>query len=361
MRTAGPRPRSGETLDTFYHGRVLVLQKKRGYRFSVDAALSPTSSGRGGRTKSSRSARAAASSPFSSAASPSGGSWRSRSRRGWRPWPAERRAERARGHGRGRPRGLPEVPPGAEVRPRSLQSSLYPEGRRLCEPGQREAIARHELRGGIGDLMRMTAEWLKPRGRACFVFPERRRETSSRRRRRAGSGQRWRSCGPGGANRPTSSWPSSGSPDAARERGRCLPRPFQAGGRIHGRSRGHLLRPPPATSSGPSRCPPGDAETAWRSRPAPSPAPGRGLSVDVRDRLARAEGGSGRRRLEFVERPHRLVPGRSRPVVVAVDNVPGVWLFLDLPHRVDVILRPFGTVAGRASAPRGLRQLQRKA
>lgn len=28
-----------ETLDSFYHGRILVLQKKRGYRFSVDAPL----------------------------------------------------------------------------------------------------------------------------------------------------------------------------------------------------------------------------------------------------------------------------------------------------------------------------------
>lgn len=28
-----------ETLDAFYHGRVLVFQKKRGYRFSVDAPL----------------------------------------------------------------------------------------------------------------------------------------------------------------------------------------------------------------------------------------------------------------------------------------------------------------------------------
>ena len=28
-----------ETLDTFYHGRILVLQKKKGYRFAVDAPL----------------------------------------------------------------------------------------------------------------------------------------------------------------------------------------------------------------------------------------------------------------------------------------------------------------------------------
>jgi len=28
-----------ETLDSFYHGKILILQKKRGYRFSVDAPL----------------------------------------------------------------------------------------------------------------------------------------------------------------------------------------------------------------------------------------------------------------------------------------------------------------------------------
>src|SRR4030043_95169 len=33
-----PRP-DGETLDEFYHGRIRVLQKKKGYRFSVDAPL----------------------------------------------------------------------------------------------------------------------------------------------------------------------------------------------------------------------------------------------------------------------------------------------------------------------------------
>ena len=31
--------RDDETLDAFYHGRVRVLQKKKGYRFSVDAPL----------------------------------------------------------------------------------------------------------------------------------------------------------------------------------------------------------------------------------------------------------------------------------------------------------------------------------
>jgi tRNA1(Val) A37 N6-methylase TrmN6 len=36
-----PIPQKGkdETLDAFYHGRILVLQKKKGYRFAVDAPL----------------------------------------------------------------------------------------------------------------------------------------------------------------------------------------------------------------------------------------------------------------------------------------------------------------------------------
>ncbi len=39
MKRSEPSPREDETLDSFYHGRVLLLQKKRGYRFSVDAPL----------------------------------------------------------------------------------------------------------------------------------------------------------------------------------------------------------------------------------------------------------------------------------------------------------------------------------
>lgn len=39
MKRTSPEPAEDETLDTFYHGRILVLQKKRGYRFSLDAPL----------------------------------------------------------------------------------------------------------------------------------------------------------------------------------------------------------------------------------------------------------------------------------------------------------------------------------
>ena len=39
MRTTAPEPGGDETLDSFYHGRVRLFQKKTGYRFSVDAPL----------------------------------------------------------------------------------------------------------------------------------------------------------------------------------------------------------------------------------------------------------------------------------------------------------------------------------
>ncbi len=39
MNLSSPLKAEDETLDTFYLGRILVLQKKRGYRFSVDAPL----------------------------------------------------------------------------------------------------------------------------------------------------------------------------------------------------------------------------------------------------------------------------------------------------------------------------------
>ncbi|MEW5900232.1 MAG: methyltransferase [Acidobacteriota bacterium] len=39
MKKISPGPGEDETLDSFYHGRLLILQKKRGYRFSVDAPL----------------------------------------------------------------------------------------------------------------------------------------------------------------------------------------------------------------------------------------------------------------------------------------------------------------------------------
>ena len=39
MKRPRSEPAGDETLDRFYHGRIVALQKKRGYRFSLDAPL----------------------------------------------------------------------------------------------------------------------------------------------------------------------------------------------------------------------------------------------------------------------------------------------------------------------------------
>ena len=39
MKRESLRAGEDETLDSFYHGRIRVIQKKKGYRFSVDAPL----------------------------------------------------------------------------------------------------------------------------------------------------------------------------------------------------------------------------------------------------------------------------------------------------------------------------------
>ncbi|MGZ5499498.1 MAG: tRNA1(Val) (adenine(37)-N6)-methyltransferase, partial [Candidatus Aminicenantales bacterium] len=44
----------------------------------------------------------------------------------------------------------------------------------LSSSAERSA-AKHELHGGIGEILKRTAEWLAPAGRACFVYPEKRR------------------------------------------------------------------------------------------------------------------------------------------------------------------------------------------
>jgi tRNA1(Val) A37 N6-methylase TrmN6 len=198
MKTAGLRPRSGETLDTFYHGRIRVLQKRKGYRFSVDAPLLADFI---------------------------------RTRR------TDDVLEVGTGNGvislllSGRPfrritaieiqRGLAALA-GRNVALNGLEDriNVVRTDYRQFRPGRKfdlvfsnppyiekaggslshvteKSIARHEVRGGINDLMRKTAEWLKPAGRACFVFPERRRQDFLA--AAAANGlrvQRWRSVRP---------------------------------------------------------------------------------------------------------------------------------------------------------------------
>ena len=198
MRTAGPRPRSGETLDAFCRGRIRVFQKKRGYRFSVDAPLLADF------------VRTRRSDEILEVGTGSGIVAILLARKPFRRLTAL------------------EVQPGlAALAQRNIDLNgledrikIVRADYRTFRPGRKfdlvvsnppyipkagghvsrlreKAIARHEMRGAIDDLMRMTAELLKPRGRACFVFPERRREDFLAAARASGLRvKRWRSVRP---------------------------------------------------------------------------------------------------------------------------------------------------------------------
>jgi tRNA1Val (adenine37-N6)-methyltransferase len=176
MTTPADLRRDDETLDAFYHGRVRVLQKKRGYRFSVDAPLLADFI----RTK------------------------------------AEDEALDI-GTGSGIIALLLSVKPVRRITALEIQAGLADLARRnielnglrgrievvegdlrTFEPGRtydlvfsnppyirkaagflsdsaEKSAAKHELHGGIADVLKKTAEWLAPDGRASFVYPAKRR------------------------------------------------------------------------------------------------------------------------------------------------------------------------------------------
>ena len=176
MTTPETLRRDDETQDAFYHGRVSVLQKKKGYRFSVDAPLLADFI----RTRADDEALEL-------------------------------------GTGSGVVSLLLSVKPFRHIVALEIQEGLADLARRSVElnglgdrievvredlrtyePGRRfdlifsnppyirkaagflsrseeKSAAKHELHGDIGDVMAKTAEWLEPNGRACFVYPEKRR------------------------------------------------------------------------------------------------------------------------------------------------------------------------------------------
>lgn len=176
MTTPETLRRDGETLGAFYHGRVSVLQRKSGYRFSVDAPLLADFI----RTR------------------------------------AEDEALDL-GTGSGIIPLLLSVKPFRRIVALEIQAGLADVARRnvelnglgkrieivhadlrTYEPGRRfdlifsnppyirkatgflsqseeKSAAKHEINGDIEDFMEKTAAWLEPGGRACFVYPEKRR------------------------------------------------------------------------------------------------------------------------------------------------------------------------------------------
>ncbi len=181
MTTPATPWRDGETLDMFYRGRIRVLQSKKGYRFSVDAPLLADFI----RTR-----------------------------------PGDEALEL--GTGNGVISLLLSVKPFKGITALEIQPGLAGLARRNVElnglrgriavveadlrtyvPGRtfdlifsnppyirrstgflsasaEKSAAKHELYGAIGEILRKTAEWLAPDGRASFVYPEKRRVDFSR-------------------------------------------------------------------------------------------------------------------------------------------------------------------------------------
>lgn len=173
--------RAGETADAFYHGRVRVLQKRKGYRFSVDAPLladfirtRPGDAVLEIGTGSGIVALLLSVKPFARlVALEIQEGLADLARRNVELNGLGGRIEVVRADFR-------EWRPGRTF---DLIVSNPPYIRRasgFLSPSAERSAAKHELHGGIDDLMSKTAEWLEPGGRACFVYPERRRSDLAR-------------------------------------------------------------------------------------------------------------------------------------------------------------------------------------
>jgi len=176
MTTPETLRRDGETLDAFYHGRVRVLQKKKGYRFSVDAPLLAdfiriragdealdlgTGSGIISLLLSVKPVRRIVALEIQ-----------------------EGLADLAR-------RNVELNGLGDRVEVIRADLRTYEPGRRFdlifsnppyirramgfLSRSEEKSAAKHELHGDIADILKKTAEWLEPDGRACFIYTEKRR------------------------------------------------------------------------------------------------------------------------------------------------------------------------------------------
>ena len=176
MTTPETLRRDGETLDTFYHGRVSVLQKKKGYRFSVDAPLladfiriTATDEALELGTGNGIISLLLSVKPF---------------RRIVALEIQEGLADLAR-------RNVELNGLGDRIEVVRADLRTYEPGRRFdlifsnppyikratgfLSRSEEKSAAKHELHGDIEDIMEKTAAWLEPDGRACFIYPEKRR------------------------------------------------------------------------------------------------------------------------------------------------------------------------------------------
>jgi tRNA1(Val) A37 N6-methylase TrmN6 len=173
--------RDDETLDAFYHGRIRILQKKKGYRFSVDAPLLADFI----RTRADDEALDLGTGSGIIALLLSVKPLKRITALEIQPGLADLARRNVEINGlRGRievvEADLRSYEPGRTF---SLVFSNPPYIRKatgFLSASAEKSAAKHELHGDIGDILRRTAEWLTPEGRACFVYPEKRRADFAR-------------------------------------------------------------------------------------------------------------------------------------------------------------------------------------
>ena len=164
-----------ETLDTFFHGRVSIIQKRRGYRFSVDAPLladfirtGPDDELLEIGTGSGVVSLLLSIKPFRRILALE-----------IQPGLAETARRNVELNGLG---GRIEVvtadlrtfDPGRRFDVVFSNPPYIRRGAGFLSPVDEKAGAKHELHCTLGEVTARTADWLKPSGRAYFIYPERR-------------------------------------------------------------------------------------------------------------------------------------------------------------------------------------------
>lgn len=171
---AGKKPLSpDETLDTFFHGRVSIIQKRCGYRFSVDAPLladfirtEPADELLEVGTGSGVVSLLLSLKPFRRILALE-----------IQPGLAETARRNVELNGLG---GRIEVvtadlrtfDPGRRFDVVFSNPPYIRRGAGFLSPVDEKAGAKHELYCTLREVMAQTADWLKPSGRACFIYPE---------------------------------------------------------------------------------------------------------------------------------------------------------------------------------------------
>ncbi len=176
MRTpAAPRP-DAETLDTFYRGRIRIVQSKKGYRFSVDAPLladfvrtRPGDEALEIGTGNGVISLLLSVKPFKRITAVE-----------IQPGPAGLARRNVELNGLGDRieivwADLRTYDPGRTFNLIFSNPPYIRASSGFLSASAEKSAAKHELHGGIGEILGKTAEWLAPGGRACFVYPEKRR------------------------------------------------------------------------------------------------------------------------------------------------------------------------------------------